>query len=277
MEKKRIITIGREFGSGGRTIGKEVADRLGIPCYDHELIDRLAEESGLSKEYITNESEYASHSSWTAAAFSSVRSFGVPSNQDYLWAIQRRIILELGQKENCVIVGRCADAILEGSADLLKVFVHADFEKRAKRIVEKYGETEEPTEKRLRDKDKRRALYYQFYTDLEWGNMSGCDRLALLIEDTRIHTSEAVPHGTASFFVYPKPRVRRVVFGYRYTKRAAAYALYAAALFIRLFPPEAGEDSSGRSAFPGRREARASRRRTGTQRRTSEGRWRRPR
>ena len=109
MEKKRIITIGREFGSGGRTIGKEVADRLGIPCYDHELIDRLAEESGLSKEYITNESEYASHSSWTAAAFSSVRSFGVPSNQDYLWAIQRRIILELGQKENCVIVGRCAD------------------------------------------------------------------------------------------------------------------------------------------------------------------------
>ena len=106
------------------------------------------------------------------AAFSSVRSFGVPSNQDYLWAIQRRIILELGQKENCVIVGRCADAILEGSADLLKVFVHADFEKRAKRIVEKYGETEEPTEKRLRDKDKRRALYYQFYTDLEWGNMN---------------------------------------------------------------------------------------------------------
>ena len=101
-----------------------------------------------------------------------MRSFGVPSNQDYLWAIQRRIILELGQKENCVIVGRCADAILDGTADLLKVFVHADFEKRAKRIVEKYGETEEPTEKRLRDKDKRRALYYQFYTDLEWGNMN---------------------------------------------------------------------------------------------------------
>ncbi len=66
-----------------------------------------------------------------------MRSFGVPSNQDYLWAIQRRIILELGQKENCVIVGRCADAILEGTADLLKVFVHADFEKRAKRIVKK--------------------------------------------------------------------------------------------------------------------------------------------
>ena len=84
----RIITIGREFGSGGRTIGQEVAKKLGIPCYDHDLIDKLAEESGLSKEYIKNESEYASHSSWTAVAFSSVRTLGVPSNQDYLWAIQ---------------------------------------------------------------------------------------------------------------------------------------------------------------------------------------------
>ena len=169
--KHRIITIGREFGSGGRTIGREVAERLGIPCYDHELIEKLAQESGLSRDYIKNESEYASHSSWTAVAFSSVRSLGVPSNQDYLWAIQRKIILELGEKEDCVIVGRCADAILEDSADLLKVFIHASFEQRAKRIVEKYGETEVPTEKRLRDKDKRRALYYQFYTDREWGAM----------------------------------------------------------------------------------------------------------
>lgn len=169
--KKRIITIGREFGSGGRTIGKMVAERLGIPCYDQELIEKLAEESGLSKDYIRDESEYASHSSWTAVAFSSVRSMGVPSNQDYLWAIQRKIILQLGEKENCVIVGRCADAILADTADLLKVFIHADFEHRAQRIVEKYGETELPTEKRLREKDKRRALYYQFYTDLEWGKM----------------------------------------------------------------------------------------------------------
>ena len=170
--KHRIITIGRQFGSGGRTIGREVAEKLGIPCYDHELIEKLAEESGLSKEYIKNESEYASHSSWTAVAFSSVRSLGVPSNQDYLWAIQRKIILDLAEKESCVIVGRCADAILEDTdVDLLKVFIHADFEHRAKRIVEKYGETEIPTEKRLRDKDKRRALYYQFYTDREWGSV----------------------------------------------------------------------------------------------------------
>ena len=168
----RIITIGREFGSGGRTIGRQVAERLGIPCYDHEIIDRLSEESGLSKEYIKNESEYASHSSWTAAAFTSVRSFGVPSNQDLLWSIQRKIILDIAEKESCVIVGRCADAILEDKADILKVFIHSDFESRAKRIVEKYGETEEPTTKRLKDKDKRRALYYQFYTDREWGSVA---------------------------------------------------------------------------------------------------------
>ena len=166
----RIITIARQFGSGGRTIGKAVAERLGIPCYDQELIEKIAEESGLSKEYIQNESEETTRSSWTAMAFSEVRSLDVPSNQDFLWAVQRRIILDLAAKENCVIVGRCGDAILEDTdASLLKVFIHADFEARAKRIVEKYGETEVPTEKRLRDKDKRRALYYQFYTDREWG------------------------------------------------------------------------------------------------------------
>ena len=167
--KHRIITIGREFGSGGRTIGKEVAERLGIPCYDQEIIEKLAEESGLSKDYIKTESEYASHSNWAAAAFSSIRSYGVPSNQDYLWAIQRKIILEIAEKESCVIVGRCADAILEDSHDLLKVFIHASFDKRRERIVSKYGETEVPSDRRLKEKDKRRALYYQFYTDREWG------------------------------------------------------------------------------------------------------------
>ena len=167
--KKRIITIGREFGSGGRTIGREVARKLGIPCYDQELIEKMAEESGFTKEYVENESEYASHRSWAGTAFASEQSFGYPTNQDRLWAIQHKIISEIGQRESCVIVGRCADTILEDSADLLKVFIHADFQARARRIVEKYGETEVPTEKRLREKDKRRALYYQLYTDKKWG------------------------------------------------------------------------------------------------------------
>ena len=167
--KNRIITIGREFGSGGRTIGKEVAKKLGIPCYDNEIILRMAEESGFSPEYIRNESEESNPGVLTMGGMNPEFLFALPSNQDKLWSIQHAIITEIGQKESCVIVGRCADTILEDTADLLKVFIHADFEKRAQRIVEKYGETETPTEKRLKDKDKRRAMYYQFYTDRKWG------------------------------------------------------------------------------------------------------------
>ena len=169
--KNRIITIGREFGSGGRTIGKEVAKKLGIPCYDNEIIYRMAEESGFTPEYVENESEETNSGFWTMTGFNPEFSFSLPSNQDRLWSIQNAIITEIGQKESCVIVGRCADTILEDTADLLKVFIHADFDKRAQRIVEKYGETEEPTEKRLKDKDKRRALYYQHYTDRKWGSI----------------------------------------------------------------------------------------------------------
>ena len=178
MEKKRIITIGREFGSGGRTIGKEVADRLGIPCYDHELIDRLAEESGLSKEYITNESEYASHSSWTAVEFSSVRSFGVPSNQDYLWAIQRRIILELGQKENCVIVGRCADYVLRYRSPF-RLFFYADIadrmERCRKRNEEQKSLNHDVLRKIITQTDKNRSRYYEFLSGQKWGAKENYD------------------------------------------------------------------------------------------------------
>ena len=165
----RIITIGREFGSGGRTIGREVAKRLGIPCYDQELINKIAEDSGFTRDYVESESEDAARRGWISSTFSLDANFEFPNNQDQLWAIQHKVISDIGAKESCVIVGRCADTILDGKADLLKVFIHAGFEARAKRIVEKYGETEVPTEKRLREKDKRRAMYYQLYTDKKWG------------------------------------------------------------------------------------------------------------
>lgn len=168
--KHKIITISRQFGSGGRTIGREVAARLGIPCYDHELIEKIAEESGFAKEYIAERGEYASHGSWMASAFSD-RDFYGHSNQDTLWSVQTKIITELASQGPCVIVGRCADYILRDSADCLKVFIHSDMEKRARRIVEQYGERTDSPEKRLKDKDKRRAAYYQFYTDLKWGAM----------------------------------------------------------------------------------------------------------
>ena len=165
--EKRIITISREFGSGGRTIGKLVAEHLGIRCYDAELIQKLAAEIGFDENYIKEAGEYTP-GGFLASAFTN-RSFG-PTNEDLLWKLQYRIIRELAEKEPCVIVGRCADYILQDSADCLKVFIHADMTFRAKRIVEVYGEREQSPEERLRDKDKRRAAYHRFYTNMKWGH-----------------------------------------------------------------------------------------------------------
>lgn len=118
----RVITISREFGSGGRTIGREVARQLGIKCYDSELIEKIAEESGLARDYIADKGEYAAHSNWFANAFAASRSYSGMSTQDYLWTVQRKIILDLAEKESCVIVGRCADYILQDRNDCLRVF-----------------------------------------------------------------------------------------------------------------------------------------------------------
>ena len=167
MEKKRIITIGREFGSGGRTIGRQAAEKLGIPCYDAELIQKLAEESGFSESYVKEAGEYTPHS-FLSFAFSN-RAQG-PTNEDVLWDLQYKVITELAEKGPCVIVGRCADYILRDKADCLKVFIHADMVFRAERIVKVYGEREQSPEQRLRDKDKRRAAYHRFYTDMKWGH-----------------------------------------------------------------------------------------------------------
>lgn len=163
----RVITISREFGSGGRTIGKMVAEKLGIPCYDAELIQKIAEESGYAADYIREEGEGAS-GGWLSAIFAD-RSMGL-TNQDKIWNIQSRVIEELAEKGPCVIVGRCADYILREKANCLNVFIHASMEKRAERIVQEYGEREESPEQRLRDKDKRRAAYHRFYTDMKWGH-----------------------------------------------------------------------------------------------------------
>lgn len=167
--KNRIITISREFGSGGRTIGKEVAAKLDVPCYDQELIEKIAGQSGFAPAYIQEQGEYAVRAGWLSNALASRFSNGLTS-QDQLWLIQRKVILELAEKGPCVIVGRCADYILREEADCLTAFIHADMQKRAERIVQVYGERAETPEKRLRDKDKRRAAYYQFYTDMTWGD-----------------------------------------------------------------------------------------------------------
>ena len=164
----KVIVISRQFGSGGRTIGKEVAERLSIPCYDQEIIEKVAQNSGFAKEYIETHGEYANHVTWFGRALDSQARANGMSNQDTIWIEQRKIILDVAQNP-CVIVGRCADYILRDRDDVLKVFIHADDKFRAERIVKLYGEKTDKPEKRLKDKDKRRSAYYKYYTETEWG------------------------------------------------------------------------------------------------------------
>lgn len=170
----KIITISREFGSGGRTIGKMVAEKLGIPCYDQEIIQKIAQESGYCEDFVAERSEHASISHWFTTAFGGKDYYG-NSIQDKLWVAQLKAIVEVANKGNCVIVGRCADFILKETSDCIRVFVHAELKDKCKRIVEQYGESNETPERRLKDKDKRRAAYYQLYTDQKWGDMKNYD------------------------------------------------------------------------------------------------------
>ena len=169
---KTIITISREFGSGGRSIGKSVAEALEIPYYDKELIKQVAEKTGFAPEYVENAGEYAPGKSILAyfAAFSGRADvMGGMNASDFLWCMQRQVILDLAEMGSCVIVGRCADYILKDNPDAFHIFVHAAPAFRADRIVRLYGESEKKPEERLHDKDTRRKVNYKHFTGREWG------------------------------------------------------------------------------------------------------------
>lgn len=162
----KIITISRQFGSGGRTVARKAADMLGIPCYDREIIQQIAEKSGFAEDYVSEQSEYMDDGGF----FGSLGMYG-PTTRIAIWTEQCQIIKDLADKGPCIIVGRCADYVLkEYHEDLLKCFIYADMESRAHRIVSQYGESPEKPEKRLKDKDKRRAAYYEIYTDQDFGD-----------------------------------------------------------------------------------------------------------
>jgi len=177
MEKK-IITISREFGSGGRTIGRKVAEELGIPFYDKELVDQIAMESGFAPKFVEEHGEHSPTGSLFSYAFAPQ---GVPgimnglSTADFLWNIQCNVILQLADKGPCVIVGRNADYILKDRPDALHVYVFADAPFRADRIVRLYGDSEKTPEQRLAEKDKRRRVNYQHYTGRTWGQAQNYD------------------------------------------------------------------------------------------------------
>lgn len=175
----RIITISREFGSGGHSIGKLVAQKLGISFYDKELVEKVAEKSGYSSDFIEEQGEYAPTTSSFLfnLAFSSnwsKMSDGL-SPADQLYLLQNNIIRELAEKERCVIVGRCSNYILRERNDVLNVFIYAPAEARIKRIIERYGDTKEKPEVRLKKKDDKRKIYYKHYTGESWGIASNYD------------------------------------------------------------------------------------------------------
>ena len=197
---KQIVTISREFGSGGRSVGRRVAELLDVPYYDKELVKQVAVETGFDEKFIEQEGEYASPwQSLLSYAFAGGGSgprqhMNGLSTSDFLWVIQCRVILELADKGPCVIVGRCADYILRERADVLNVFIHAPIPHRADRVVRLYGESDLAPEKRLEEKDKRRRAYYKHYADREWGmsqnyhlsldaSLVGIERCAQMILD----------------------------------------------------------------------------------------------
>ncbi len=168
---KRIITISREFGSGGRFIGEEVAKKLGIAYYDKNIIGQIAEKSGLSPEYIQENAELSPKKGLFAYAFSG-RDITGKSVEDMVYEVQRNIILELAEKEPCVIIGRNADYILKDRDDVLNVFIHGNMPEKIKRITGLYNVKEKEAVKMMADTDKRRRTNYNFYTDQNWGKAS---------------------------------------------------------------------------------------------------------
>lgn len=189
--KKNIITISRQFGSGGRTVGHLVAEKLGIPFYDKELVEHIALESGFAPKYVEEHGEHAPGKSIFAYAFAPQ---GVPgvmnglSTADFLWNIQCSAILQLAEKGPCVIVGRNADYILKDRPDAFHAFIHADLPFRADRIVRLYGESEKSPEARLLEKDKRRRLNYQHYTGRTWG---ACENYDICLNTSTTGVEEA--------------------------------------------------------------------------------------
>ena len=182
MSKKIIITIARQYGSGGREIGEKVAKLLDIPLYDRELIADAAAKGNLNEELIKNSEESAANSLlYTLAMGSNVlgttMQFGykMPLN-DKLFILQSEIVKEYASKGSCVVIGRCADYVLRDEPNILRIFIYGDLDHRAARIQERHPELKSSQIIDVINKtDKRRSSYYNFYTGNKWGKYDNYD------------------------------------------------------------------------------------------------------
>lgn len=196
MSYNNIITITRQFGSGGRDIGKALAQKLGISFYDKELISIAAKESGISPDVFEAVDETATNSllyslsvglyNYNTGLSNTMREMPV---NDRLYILQHKIIKELAEKENFVVVGRCADYILKDKPNVIKVFIYADLDKRVNRALERNDIDKDRARQAVIKADKNRANYYSFYSGKKWGQPENYD---LCINSTNITTEQAV-------------------------------------------------------------------------------------
>ena len=173
--KKSVITVSREFGSGGRTVAKLAAEKLGYDFYDNEIILKVVKESGLSQEIVEKYDEYATYKNsflYSIAMNAGADAYGGMSFGNHVHYCHLKIIKDLAEKGNCVIVGRGGDYILRDRDDCLNVFICADMEFRKNWVLTHYGETDKKIENRLKDKDARRKVFYRSFTMREWGMCS---------------------------------------------------------------------------------------------------------
>jgi len=178
--KNLIITISRQYGSGGRMIGQQLAKELNLPFYDKEIIDLAAKESGLAVDFIRGQEQQLTQS----LLFSIVTNFTSNSSafnpnmlslSDQVYLAEAKAIRELADKGSCVMVGRCADWVLEKDYDVLRVFVCAPIEDRCRRAVEEYGDKQDNIQKTVQNIDKQRARYCQHYCDKAWEDADNYD------------------------------------------------------------------------------------------------------
>ena len=173
---KKIITISREYGSGGRIIAQQLAQKLDIPFYDKEIVALIAKESGLSLDFIEETGEYSTGIEDFISLFNSSFYGQVPladgsySLKDSIEILQHNIVKKIAEDGPCVIVGRSADYILREREDCLNTFIHAPFEDKYKRVIETYGVSSETAKSDILKKDKGRATHYKHYTELNWGD-----------------------------------------------------------------------------------------------------------
>lgn len=181
MKSKVIVTIARQFGSGGKEIGEKLAERLEIPFYDKSLIHLAAKESGIDEDLFDYADEKSFHNFWSATA-SSTSIYGnrlslfneMPMN-DRLFLIQSNIIRKLAANGSCVIVGRCADYILRDDTQTIPVFIHSSEQTKLERIVHTYGISAKDAKDIMVKTDKRRAAYYNYYSGEKWGRSDNYD------------------------------------------------------------------------------------------------------